>query len=183
MSVLPNPLPPDSSRIKRRKPWKEIGYRGFSAFLASDNDFLVFRRFGAINARLLLYLQDEIAVLEQDLEHLEILHSQDSAIDIHNGSFRQETLPQRKKLLDTLLVKVKEYSTLSPTDSRHKQYSPRLQTTSSSKTPLCARTPAPRSATPKAYQTGCPTKKTPSCPKKPPTSPRPMISYNWCLSP
>jgi hypothetical protein len=118
MSVLPNPSSPDSSPIKRRKPWKEIGYRGFSAFLASDNDFLVFRRFGAINARLLLYLQDEIAVLEQDLEHLEVLHSQDSAVDIHNGSFRQETLPQRKKLLDTLLAKVKEYSKLKLTKLR-----------------------------------------------------------------
>jgi hypothetical protein len=177
MSVLPNSSSPDSSPIKRRKPWKEIGYRGFSAFLASDNDFLVFRHFGAVNARLLLYLQDEIAVLEQDLEELEILHSQDSAVDIHNGSFRQETLPQRKKLLDNLLVKVKEYSKRNLPDRQRTQYSP-PQTTSSSKTPLCAPTPASPSATSKAYPTGCPTKKTPSYPKKQPTSPKPTTWSN-----
>jgi hypothetical protein len=97
-------------RNRSIKPWKSIGYRGFSAFLASDNDFLIFRRFGAINARLLLYLQDEICVLEKELEDLEDLHAQDDARDIHNGSFRHEELPARTKLLEALNVKVREYS-------------------------------------------------------------------------
>jgi len=26
------------------KPWKYVGYRGYTEFLVSDNDFLVFRR-------------------------------------------------------------------------------------------------------------------------------------------
>jgi hypothetical protein len=118
MTVQAQLSPASLSSPKRRKPWKEIGYRGFSAFLASDNDFLVFRRFGAVNARLLLYLQDEIVILEQQLEELETLHAQDSAVDIHNGSFRQEALPQRRKLLDKLLVKVKEYSRSSLSKSQ-----------------------------------------------------------------
>jgi hypothetical protein len=114
MSTQP-PLQPAIPLVRKRsKPWKEVGYRGFSAFLASDNDFLIFRRFGSVNARLLLYLQDEIAVLEKDLEELEDLHAQDSAVDIHNGSFRQDVLPARTRLLESLNVKVRQYSK-SPT--------------------------------------------------------------------
>lgn len=92
------------------KPWKEIGYRGFSAFLASDNEFLIFRRFGSLNTRLLLYSQDKIAVLEEALEALEANHAREGAIDIHNGSFRQEALPERKRLLEELNTEVRQYS-------------------------------------------------------------------------
>jgi hypothetical protein len=95
---------------KPSKIWKEIGYRGLSAFLASDNDFLTFRRFGRLNARLLLYLQDEITVLEEKLEKLEEEHMVDSAEDVHHGSFRKEALPERKYLLEEIKVKILEYS-------------------------------------------------------------------------
>jgi hypothetical protein len=92
------------------KPWKDIGYRGFSAFLASDNEFLIFRRFGPLNTRLLLYSQDKIAVLEEALEALEANHTQEGAKDIHNGSFRQEALPERRRLLEELNIEVRQYS-------------------------------------------------------------------------
>ncbi|KAF2631335.1 hypothetical protein BU25DRAFT_407849 [Macroventuria anomochaeta] len=94
------------------KPWKDVGYRGFSAFLASDNDFLIFRKFGTLSARLLLYLQDEIAVLEEALRDIEDKHSGPTAPDLHNGSFRQDQLTERKALLDTLSVKVRAYNEL-----------------------------------------------------------------------
>jgi hypothetical protein len=100
------------SQSEETKYWKDVGYRGFSAFLASDDDFLIFRRFGALNARLLLYLQDEIVVLEEQLRRLEEKHAHPTAADIHNGSFRQEALPERKALLDTISKKVREYSKL-----------------------------------------------------------------------
>ncbi|KAH8724700.1 hypothetical protein GQ44DRAFT_617498 [Phaeosphaeriaceae sp. PMI808] len=111
MSVQPQSIP-KIPLSQPSKPWKKVGYRGFSAFLSSDNNFLIFRRFGSVNVRLLLYLQDEIAVLEKELEDLENFHAQDSATDIHNGSFRQEALPQRTKLLETLNVKVRQYNEL-----------------------------------------------------------------------
>jgi hypothetical protein len=95
---------------RRSKPWKEIGYRGFSAFIASDNDFLIFRRFGSLNARLLLYLQDQIAVLEEKLGKLEEQHMLEEAKDIHHGSFRQEALPERTELLEAIHKKVRDYS-------------------------------------------------------------------------
>jgi hypothetical protein len=125
------PQPPIPLLRKRSKPWKEVGYRGFSAFLASDNDFLIFRRFGSVNARLLLYLQDEIAVLEKDLEDLEDVHARDSADDIHNGSFRQDVLPARTRLLESLNVKVRQYSKSSPVLIRTTTYSPHPHQTTS----------------------------------------------------
>ena len=92
------------------KYWKDVGYRGFSAFLASDDDFLIFRRFGALNARLLLYLQDEIVVLEEQLQQLEGIHASPAATDVHNGSFRQEAIPKRRELLEVISRKVRQYS-------------------------------------------------------------------------
>lgn len=105
---MPTSRPANGQAPTQLKPWKEIGYRGFSAFLASDNDFLIFRRFGSLNARLLLYLQDEIAVLEQNLEQMETGYAVDGARDIHNGTFRHETLPKRTELLATLNTKVRQ---------------------------------------------------------------------------
>jgi hypothetical protein len=99
-----------AKRKSKVKPWKTIGYRGFSAFLASDNDFLIFRRFGALNARLLLFLQDEISSLEQHLDVLESSHSHSSARDIHNGTFRHDELPDRTRLLRQIHSKIREYS-------------------------------------------------------------------------
>lgn len=95
------------------KPWKTIGYRGYSDFLSSDNNFLIFRRFGALNARLLLYLQDEIAQLESELRGLENFYLSEEAADIHNGSFRQESLPQRSELLAAIHVRIRQYSKLT----------------------------------------------------------------------
>ncbi|KAF2658978.1 hypothetical protein K491DRAFT_651838 [Lophiostoma macrostomum CBS 122681] len=105
-------VPLQSQPILKAKPWKTIGYRGYSTFLASDNDFLVFRRFGTLNTRVLLLLQDEISVLEQKLEDLDITHSQPAATDIHNGSFRQEVLPERRALLLEVHKKIREYNEL-----------------------------------------------------------------------
>jgi hypothetical protein len=72
------------------------------AFLASDSDFLIFRRFDTLNASLLLYLQDQIVVLEGRLEKLEDEHMADDAADMHHGSFRHDGLLERTQLFETL---------------------------------------------------------------------------------
>ncbi|KAF2281537.1 uncharacterized protein EI97DRAFT_463847 [Westerdykella ornata] len=108
---LPSPPPPVDEEILR-KPWKYLGYRSYSSFLASDDNFLVFRRFGDLNARVLLYLQDQIVRLEERLEELDTLHSAKTAPDIHNGSFRLEPVPERSKILEELHPKLKEYNAL-----------------------------------------------------------------------
>ncbi|KAF1959968.1 hypothetical protein CC80DRAFT_406147 [Byssothecium circinans] len=94
------------------KPWKYIGYRGFSAFLSLDEDFLIFGRFGTLNTRVLLHLQDQMSILETELNEIDRKHSQKNAVDIHNESFRQERDPRRTELLFAIHTLLKQYNKL-----------------------------------------------------------------------
>jgi hypothetical protein len=98
------------SREEIEKPWKYIGYRGFSAFLASDDDFLIFRRFNTLNVRVFLFLQDRISVLETELNNIDLKHTDKNPVDIHNGSFREDSEPIRTELLLNIHHLLKEYS-------------------------------------------------------------------------
>ncbi|KAJ8126334.1 hypothetical protein O1611_g7303 [Lasiodiplodia mahajangana] len=73
-----------------RKPWKYVGYRGYTNIIASEDDFFILRRFNSLNVRIALFLQDEIVVLESKLAELDERTSRKSSEDIHNGSFRQD---------------------------------------------------------------------------------------------
>ncbi|KAH9224690.1 hypothetical protein DL95DRAFT_254615, partial [Leptodontidium sp. 2 PMI_412] len=73
-----------------KKPWKYIGYRGYADFIASENDFYIVRRFAALNTRAALALQDRVSVLEEQLEELDRTYSRRDAVDVHNGSFRDD---------------------------------------------------------------------------------------------
>src|SRR5438552_14157337 len=84
--ILPASRPTRQDLID--KPWKYYGYRTFSQWTTSDNDLFVIRRFGSLNARVTLLLQDELSVLEERLDHLDSLHSRPDAGDIDNGTFR-----------------------------------------------------------------------------------------------
>lgn len=97
------------------EPWKYTGYKKYSWFLASDDDFLIFRRFGILNARVLLLLQDELTVAETKLKTLDEEYSLKNAPRLHNGSFRieqgEEKQQERRRLLLEIKDKVSEYST------------------------------------------------------------------------
>lgn len=93
-----------------QKPWKYTGYQSFSSFVASDNDFFILRRFGALNVQTILALQDELSCLERDLEAIERRQRGKDAPDVHNGSFREETQDDRKKLLLDARLLLREYS-------------------------------------------------------------------------
>lgn len=95
-----------------KKPWKYTGYQGFSEFVASDDDFFVLRRFGTLSARVLLALQDRLSELEEELQTLDATYSLKTATDAHNGSFRQETHPERHELVLSILQNLREYSEL-----------------------------------------------------------------------
>jgi len=112
--VHSNPRTPElpSEKEIQQKPWKYHGYRTFSQVIASDTDFFVIRRFGALNARVILALQDDISQLEEQLASLENLYSSKDYEDINNGSFRQESKPGRAAIIRELKVKLKEYSSL-----------------------------------------------------------------------
>lgn len=87
-----------------------MGYRAFSTFLDSDNNFLVFRKFGTLNSRLLLYLQDKIAVAEKELGEIDLHYSKEETGDVNNGSFRQEMIVERVQALERIHLLIKEYS-------------------------------------------------------------------------
>ncbi|KAF3388127.1 hypothetical protein DPV78_012114 [Talaromyces pinophilus] len=94
------------------KPWKYIGYHGYSAFLASDNDFCSFRRFDKLNLRVILALQDKITCLEEELEDIDRLYSRQDVPDENNGSFRYDTRQERVKCIWKIKDALEEYINL-----------------------------------------------------------------------
>ncbi len=92
-----------------KKPWKYIGYRGYSDFISSENDFYIIRRFGALNARVTLALQDQVSVMEEQLKNLDSEFSRRDAADVHNGSFRDDQA-ERKRLVEEIGDVLMKYS-------------------------------------------------------------------------
>lgn len=97
------------------QPWKYTGYKKYSWFLASDDDFMIFRKFDILNARVLLALQDEISEAEEKLTKLDEEYSLKTAPRLHNGCFREEKHNEkqqdRRRLVFEIKDKLKEYST------------------------------------------------------------------------
>lgn len=95
----------------RKAPWKYSGYRVFSKWLASDQSFLITRRFGALQARVLLSLQDEIVKLEEELESMDQAYSRKAVPkEVDNGSFRNDPWPERQRTIATIGEKLRSYS-------------------------------------------------------------------------
>jgi hypothetical protein len=91
------------------KPWKYIGYKGYAEFLASENDFLILRRFASVSTRIALMLQHEVSALEEKLDWLDWQYSRREAIDVNNGSFRHDE-DDRAGILVELHAKLLQYS-------------------------------------------------------------------------
>ena len=47
------------------------GYPLLASFLDSDENFMIYRRFGFLHTRLLLYKQDELRALEEELDEMD----------------------------------------------------------------------------------------------------------------
>ncbi|KAI1212293.1 uncharacterized protein F4807DRAFT_457793 [Annulohypoxylon truncatum] len=91
------------------KPWKYIGYEGYSSFLASDDEFYVLRRFNSLNVRVALSLQDEISVLEKELSKIDEDYSRKGAADVNNGTLRHDQI-DRAELLNRINPKIRYYN-------------------------------------------------------------------------
>lgn len=100
--------PPSEEEIQR-KPWKFIGYKGYAEFISSEDDWFVLRRFGTLNVRVALALQDEISVLEGQLKDLDESYSQRESPDRHNGRFRGDS-EDRKTLTELISDKLYRYN-------------------------------------------------------------------------
>ncbi|KAL5317452.1 hypothetical protein ACEPPN_014547 [Leptodophora sp. 'Broadleaf-Isolate-01'] len=108
---LPPELPLTLEEVEK-KPWKYIGYRGYADFIASENDFYIVRRFAALNTRAALALQDRVSVLEEQLEELDRTYSRRDAVDVHNGSFRDDQ-EERSELMCEIVEALTKYSSFS----------------------------------------------------------------------
>lgn len=92
------------------QPWKYLGYRAFCEWSASDNDLFVLRRFTALNTRVILKMQDEIAQLEEELTEIDDQNAQVHIPPVNNGSFRNEVVRRREEIIEEARVKLREYS-------------------------------------------------------------------------
>ncbi|KAG7053303.1 hypothetical protein JMJ77_0000393 [Colletotrichum scovillei] len=99
---------PTEEEIKE-KPWKYIGYKGYTNFISSDDDFFLLRRFDSLNVRAALALQDELSWLEEELGALDNEFSAKAADDYNNGTLRQD-VPERLDLVRIISAKLREYN-------------------------------------------------------------------------
>ena len=103
-----------------------LGYPRLAAWVDSDPNYAEYRRFGYLHHRCLLFMQDELAVLERELSELD---AEDAIADPKRLKcrFRDNSKSPRRRteLLLELKGKVQEYGTPFPvsmsttyTDSR-----------------------------------------------------------------
>lgn len=93
------------------RPWKYLGYRVFPSWLATDDAFCIVRKFGALNMRAILNLQNDLVELEKKLEIRDQINSRKGMKDtVDNGSFTKDDDDVRKKTLETITQKLERYS-------------------------------------------------------------------------
>jgi hypothetical protein len=85
------------------------GYPRLAAFMNNDSNFVVFRAFGRLHARILLHKQDEIIELEQTLMQLD--NGEDTAYYL--SSRRHDLNTERRGILMKLETKLVEYGKIT----------------------------------------------------------------------
>lgn len=111
------------------------GYPRLAAFIDSDVDGRIYRRFGYLRNYLLLHRQDEISVLEQEMNALDKKHENDDPYRLCSRRYDEEDPQkmQRKELMSRLNEMLKEYDELllhehaimsikKPSDKMHRSY-------------------------------------------------------------
>lgn len=107
------PIPPGREYTQEEAdavPWKFIGYRVFSRWLATNQSFLIVRKFSAANTRVILWLQDQVADLEEQLAEIDDYCARRGTGEFDNGTFRNDPRDDRRKVIEQLQVKLNEYS-------------------------------------------------------------------------
>jgi hypothetical protein len=99
-----------SAQLPPPKPWKDEGYPAFSKWMASSEDFLVLRRFRELNSRSLLYLQNKVTQLEEDLARLDASARQMPDEMADSGTFRGDPLAARTATMERAIPLLQQYS-------------------------------------------------------------------------
>jgi hypothetical protein len=87
------------------------GYPAVAEFISSDKVFNIFRRFDSLAARNLLYMQDELCELEENLENLEQADTySNSATALQNlCSRRHDCNIEKQKIMNLVREKLRDY--------------------------------------------------------------------------
>ncbi|RDW91668.1 hypothetical protein BP5796_02833 [Coleophoma crateriformis] len=91
------------------------GYPRLAAFLDSDENFMLYRRFGYLQARILLYKQDELRSLEQELDHLDKLDAEIRPKRLRSRERDDGDNQERRNLILKISDLWKEYAELLKT--------------------------------------------------------------------
>ncbi|KAK6854128.1 hypothetical protein PG995_009221 [Apiospora arundinis] len=91
-----------------RKPWKYVGYKEFARYSSSADEFFVLRRYDRLHCRVLLTMQQRIAVLEEKLDALDERLSRTTE-DIDNGTVRTDQ-SERRALVEESSKELKAYA-------------------------------------------------------------------------
>ena len=111
------------------------GYPRLAAFIDSDVDGRIYRRFGYLRNYLLLHRQDEISMLEEEMNALDKEHENADPYRLCSRRYDEEDPQkmQRKELMSRLNEMLKEYDELllrehaimsikQPSDKTHRSY-------------------------------------------------------------
>ncbi len=88
------------------------GYPNVATFLDSDESFLIYRRFGYLQARLLLDEQDELQALERKLDKMDTDDASNHPLRLQTRDLKEEDAAPRRKLLKQIKEKYLEYGVL-----------------------------------------------------------------------
>lgn len=103
----------DRQPVVRRLQDCPDGYPRLAAFLDSDDNFMIYRRFGYLQSRLLLEKQEHLRQLEEELENLD---EEDREAESRNlitmENYDTEQYKQRRELMQRIGCQFREYASL-----------------------------------------------------------------------
>ena len=85
------------------------GYPRLAAHIDSETNTHLYRRFGYLRTRSLLYLQDELICLERRLRDMDVADSEEEPYRLVERSFDVEDDPKRQALFVQINAKLREY--------------------------------------------------------------------------
>jgi hypothetical protein len=89
------------------------GYPRLAALLDSDENFMLYRRFGFLQARILLNKQDQLRELEKDLDRLDKLDLKKNPSVLKSREKDNAVNSRRRKILSKIEENFKEYGIIS----------------------------------------------------------------------
>ncbi|KAL6816727.1 hypothetical protein V8C40DRAFT_269178 [Trichoderma camerunense] len=107
--------------LEQTVPWKYVGYRGYSRFISSGDNFFILRRFSVLNVRISLALQNQLVMLERQLSELDKKYEGEA--QIHNGRFEGDE-KDREELISCITEKLRKYNELVLQQSALRSYKP-----------------------------------------------------------